>query len=73
MSEQLLKVRNRNNFSQEKLVFLNASPYIDIEVNGISYGEAPPGMILEIELTDGTNPVTPSSVSLVGNILTITI
>jgi hypothetical protein len=71
MSEQLLKVRNRNNFSQEKLVIMNASPYSELEVNGVSYGEVPPGMIIEVEVTDGTDPVTPDAVSLVGNTLTI--
>lgn len=44
-----------------------------IEVNGVNEGSIPAENTLDIQLTDGTNPVVPDSVSLVGDTLTLTL
>ena len=46
---------------------------VDIEVNDVSYGSVPSGTILEVDVNDGVSPVTPDSVSLVGNTLTVAV
>lgn len=43
----------------------------DIEVNGVAEGSVSVGSTLDIQLTDGVNPVTPNDVTLVGTALTI--
>jgi surface protein len=43
----------------------------DIEVNGVAEGSVAAGSTLDIQLTDGVNPVTPNDVTLVGTALTI--
>lgn len=42
-----------------------------IEVNSVNEGSIPSEQTLDIQLTDGTNPVVPDSVVLVGDVLTI--
>ena len=44
---------------------------VDVNVNHVSQGSVESGTTLDIDLTDGTNPVTPTSSSLVSNVLTI--
>lgn len=46
-------------------------PDTDIEVNGVAEGSVVAGSTLDIQLTDGTNPVNPNDVTLVGQTLTI--
>jgi hypothetical protein len=46
-------------------------PPTEIEVNGVSEGQVLAGSTLDVNLTDGTNQVTPDDVTLVGNTLTI--
>lgn len=46
---------------------------VEVEVNGTSEGTIPCGTILSVEVTDGVDPVTPDSVSLVGDTLTMAI
>ena len=43
----------------------------DIEVNGVAEGSVGVGSTLDIQLTDGVDPVTPDAVVLVGTTLTI--
>jgi surface protein len=45
--------------------------FVNIEVNGTPEGSVAAGSTLDVNLTDGTNPVTPDDVTLVGNTLTI--
>lgn len=44
---------------------------VEVNVNHVLQGSVESGTILDIDLTDGTNPVTPTSSSLVSNVLTI--
>lgn len=44
---------------------------VEVNVNHVSQGSVESGTTLDIDLTDGTNPVTPTSSSLVSNVLTI--
>jgi hypothetical protein len=45
-------------------------PDTDIEVNGVNEGSVPSVQTIDFQLTDGTNPVTPDSVTVVGNVVT---
>jgi hypothetical protein len=45
-------------------------PDTDIEVNGVNEGSVPSVNTIDFQLTDGTNPVTPDSVTVVGNVVT---
>lgn len=44
---------------------------VNVNVNSSAKGSVESGTTLDIDLTDGTNPVTPTSSSLVSNVLTI--
>lgn len=46
-------------------------PDSDIEVNGVNEGAIPSVNTVDIQVTDGTNPVTPNDVTVVGNTVTI--
>jgi len=50
---------------------VNGGDALNILVNGNIEGDVNNAYPVEIELTDGTNPVTPDSVSVVGNTVTI--
>jgi surface protein len=50
---------------------LITAPDTNIEVNGTPEGQVPAGSTLDVQVTDGTNPVTPDDVTLVGQTLTI--
>jgi hypothetical protein len=45
-------------------------PDTDIEVNGVNEGSVPSVQTIDFQLTDGVNPVTPDSVTVVGNVVT---
>jgi hypothetical protein len=45
-------------------------PDTDIEVNGVNEGSVPSVSTIDFQLTDGVNPVTPDSVTVVGNVVT---
>jgi hypothetical protein len=42
-------------------------PGVDLEINSVNEGSFAAGSTINITLTDGTNPVTPESVTVVGN------
>lgn len=46
-------------------------PDQDIEVNGVNEGAIPSVGTIEIDITDGTNPVTPNNVSVVGRTVAV--
>jgi hypothetical protein len=46
-------------------------PDTDIEVNGVNEGSVPSVNTIDFQLTDGVNPVTPDSVTVVGNVVTV--
>jgi hypothetical protein len=46
-------------------------PDSQINVNGVDQGDVVSVKTIDVNVTDGTNPVTPDAVSLVGNTLTI--
>jgi hypothetical protein len=46
-------------------------PDIDVDVNGVNEGLIPSVQDIDIILTDGTNPVTPDAVTIIGNTVTI--
>jgi hypothetical protein len=46
-------------------------PNTDIEVNGVNEGAIPSVNTVDIQVTDGTNPVTPNDVTVSGNTVTI--
>ncbi len=46
-------------------------PDQDIEVNGVLEGDIPSVGTIEIDITDGTNPVTPNDVTISGRTVTI--
>jgi hypothetical protein len=46
-------------------------PDTDLEINGVNEGSFTAGTIIDLQLTDGVNPVTPLSVGRVGNTVTI--
>ena len=46
-------------------------PDSNIEVNGVNEGAIPSVQTVDIQVTDGTNPVTPNDVTVVGNTVTI--
>lgn len=69
----LVEAHNRNNFGQTKYTYLAPTSHVQVEVNGVDQGDVPPGMILSVEVTDGVDPVTPDSVSLVGDTLSIAV
>ena len=46
-------------------------PDTDLEVNGTPEGTFAAGSTIDVQLTDGTNPVTPNDVTVVGNVVTI--
>ena len=48
-------------------------PDSDIEVNGVPEGVVVSVKTISVDLNDGTNPVSPTLVTLVGNLLTITL
>jgi hypothetical protein len=45
-------------------------PDVDLEINGVNEGSFAAGSTIELNLTDGVNPVTPDSVTVVGNVVT---
>jgi hypothetical protein len=45
-------------------------PDTDIEVNGVNEGSVPSVNTIDFQLTDGVNPVNPTSVTVVGNVVT---
>jgi ribosomal protein S4E len=44
---------------------------VTLEINGVSEGTFAAGSTIELNLTDGTNPVTPDDVTVVGNVVTV--
>jgi surface protein len=46
-------------------------PDTDLEVNGTPEGTFAAGSTIEVNITDGVNPVTPDDVTVVGNVVTI--
>jgi hypothetical protein len=42
-------------------------PAVDLEINSVNEGSFAAGSTINLTLTDGTNPVTPESVTVVGN------
>jgi hypothetical protein len=46
-------------------------PDTDLEVNSILEGTFAAGSTIDVQITDGTNPVTPDDVTVVGNTVTI--
>jgi hypothetical protein len=46
-------------------------PDSDIDVNGVNEGAIPSVNTVDIQVTDGVNPVTPNDVTVVGNTVTI--
>jgi hypothetical protein len=44
---------------------------VTLEINGINEGTFASGSTIELNLTDGTNPVTPDDVTVVGNVVTV--
>jgi hypothetical protein len=48
-------------------------PSVDLEINNVNEGTFAAGSTVDVQLTDGTDPVTPDSVSLVGNTLTVAV
>jgi hypothetical protein len=47
------------------------APDTDLEINGTPEGSFTAGSTIDLQLTDGVNPVTPDSVSVVGNTVTV--
>jgi surface protein len=50
---------------------VNPTPDTDLEINGTPEGSFTAGSTIDLQLTDGVNPVTPNNVTLVGTALTI--
>jgi hypothetical protein len=46
---------------------------VDLEVNDVPQGTFAAGSTIDVNLTDGVNPVTPDSVTVVGNVVTATL
>jgi hypothetical protein len=46
-------------------------PDTSLEVNGTPEGTFAAGSTIDVQLTDGVNPVTPDDVTVVGNVVTI--
>jgi hypothetical protein len=44
---------------------------VDLEVNDVPQGTFAAGSTIDVNLTDGVNPVTPDSVTVVGNVVTV--
>jgi surface protein len=47
------------------------APDTDLEINGTPEGSFTAGSTIDLQLTDGVNPVTPDAVSVVGNTVTV--
>jgi hypothetical protein len=52
-------------------VVCTLSPDTDLEVNGTLEGTFAAGSTIEVNITDGVNPVTPNDVTVVGDVVTI--
>jgi surface protein len=52
-------------------VVCTLSPDTDLEVNGTPEGTFVAGSTIEVNITDGVNPVTPDAVTVVGDVVTI--
>jgi hypothetical protein len=52
-------------------VVCTLSPDSDLEVNGSPEGTFAAGSTIEVNITDGVNPVTPDAVTVVGDVVTI--
>jgi hypothetical protein len=52
-------------------VVCTLSPDTDLEVNGTPEGTFAAGSTIEVNITDGVNPVTPDAVTVVGDVVTI--
>jgi hypothetical protein len=52
-------------------VVCTLSPDTDLEVNGTLEGTFTAGSTIEVNITDGVNPVTPNDVTVVGDVVTI--
>ena len=48
-------------------------PDTTLQVNGVTEGTFAAGSTIDLQLTDGTNPVNPDSVTVVGNVVTATL
>ena len=48
-------------------------PDTTLQVNGVNEGTFAAGSTIDLQLTDGTNPVNPDSVTVVGNVVTATL
>ena len=46
---------------------------VDLEINGVTEGIFTSGSTIDLQLTDGVNPVTPVSVGVVGDTVTVTL
>jgi hypothetical protein len=47
------------------------APKTNLEVNGTPEGTFAAGSTIDVQLTDGVNPVTPDAVTVVGDVVTI--
>jgi hypothetical protein len=52
-------------------VVCTLSPDTSLEVNGTPEGTFAAGSTIEVNITDGVNPVTPDNVTVVGDVVTI--
>jgi hypothetical protein len=48
-----------------------SSGYTALEINSVPTANFPAGSTIDFQLTDGVNPVTPDSVTVVGNVVTV--
>jgi hypothetical protein len=62
-------ITNQNN-SRMITIRKTPCPDVDLEINGVNEGSFAAGSTIELNLTDGVNPVTPDSVTVVGNVVT---
>ena len=46
-------------------------PDVDLEINDVPQGTFSAGSTIDVNLTDGANPVTPDSVTVVGDVVTV--
>ena len=52
-------------------LYIKPAPDTDLEINSVPTANFPAGSTIDIQLTDGVNPVTPDDVTVVGNVVTV--
>lgn len=52
-------------------LYIKPAPDVDLEINSTPVDSFPSGSTIDVQLTDGTNPVTPDSVTVVGDVVTV--